>query len=90
MGVFAIRVFAGGALVGNPPSDHTKKTPFFPLALYQRDQQRADELTRVLPVGQSLTDLAVQFVLRHPAVSAAIIGFSSPEQVDEVAKIAIQ
>ena len=39
MGVFAIRVFAGGALVGNPPSDHTKKTPFFPLALYQRDQQ---------------------------------------------------
>jgi aryl-alcohol dehydrogenase-like predicted oxidoreductase len=87
MGVFAIRVFAGGALVGNPPSDHTKKTPFFPLALYQRDQQRAERLAHALPAGHSLKELSLQFVLRHPAVSAAIIGFASPEQVDEIASV---
>ena len=48
MGVFAIRVFAGGALLGNPPSTHTLKTPFFPLALYERDRVRADSLTALL------------------------------------------
>lgn len=89
MGVFAIRVFAGGALVGNPPSEHTKKTPFFPLDLYQRDQQRADELQRALPPDRSLKEIALQFALRHPAVSGAIIGFSSPEQVDDIARFAI-
>ena len=31
MGAFAIRVLAGGALAGKPPSPHTLKTPFFPL-----------------------------------------------------------
>src|SRR5262249_19964776 len=35
MGVFAIRVLAGGALADNPPSPHTLKTPFFPPALYE-------------------------------------------------------
>jgi L-galactose dehydrogenase/L-glyceraldehyde 3-phosphate reductase len=36
MGCFAIRVFAGGALLQQPPSDHTLKTPYFPLDLYRR------------------------------------------------------
>lgn len=30
MGVFAIRIFAGGALAGRPPSAHTHRTPFSP------------------------------------------------------------
>ena len=46
MGVFAIRVFAGGALLGQPPSAHTLKTPYFPLALYERDAERARQLLR--------------------------------------------
>jgi hypothetical protein len=29
--VFAIHVFAAGALAGRPPSEHTRRTPFFPL-----------------------------------------------------------
>ncbi|MEX2560332.1 MAG: aldo/keto reductase, partial [Pirellulales bacterium] len=32
IGVLAIRVFAGGALAGKPPSRHTLTTKFFPLA----------------------------------------------------------
>lgn len=90
LGVFAIRVFAGGALAGQPPSQHTKKTPFFPLDLYHRDEQRAAEIERRLSPGRSLRELALRFVLRHATVSAAIIGFSSPAQVDEAVRFADQ
>lgn len=84
MGVFAIRVFAGGALLNQPPSAHTLKTPYFPLALYERDAERA---RRVLEHagGIPASELAVRFALSHPAVSSALIGFGSPEHVDEVA-----
>jgi aryl-alcohol dehydrogenase-like predicted oxidoreductase len=82
MGVFAIRVFAGGALLGQPPSAHTLKTPYFPLALYERDSARAK---KVLAHAASAAEAALQFVLAHPAISSAIIGFGSPEHVSEVA-----
>lgn len=80
MGVFAIRVFAGGALLDQEPSAHTLKTPFFPLALYERDRQRA----RALAAGGSLKEAALRFVLDDPRVHAAIVGLGGPEQVDEL------
>lgn len=83
MGVIAIRVFAGGALVGQEPSPHTLTTRFFPLDLYQRDRQRADALASTLPAGMSLKEAAVRFVLGHPHVSTALIGLGNPAQVDE-------
>ncbi len=61
MGVLAIRVLAGGALAGNAPSPHTFKTPFFPLALYDRDRQRATELRDRLGPDQSLPQEAIRF-----------------------------
>lgn len=76
MGVFAIRVFAGGAILGQPRSAHTLKTPYFPLALYERDSERAKEL-------KCSAEQAVRFVLEHPHVHSAIVGFGSPEQVNE-------
>jgi aryl-alcohol dehydrogenase-like predicted oxidoreductase len=76
MGVFAIRVFAGGALLGREPSAHTLKTPFFPLALYERDRQRTG--------GADLKEAALRFVLDDPRVHAAIIGFGAPEHVDDL------
>jgi aryl-alcohol dehydrogenase-like predicted oxidoreductase len=81
MGVFAIRVFAGGALVGRPPSPHTFKTPFFPLDLYRQDEARAKKLAALLPPGMSRDEAAVRFVVSHPAVASAIIGFATPEEV---------
>jgi L-galactose dehydrogenase/L-glyceraldehyde 3-phosphate reductase len=84
MGVIAIRVFAGGALAGQPPSAHTMKTRFFPLELYQRDLQRAARLAERLPSGMSLREAAVRFVLKNPDISTALVGFSSAEQVAEV------
>jgi aryl-alcohol dehydrogenase-like predicted oxidoreductase len=82
MGVFAIRVFAGGALLDNPPSAHTLKTPFFPLALYERDRARAESLTASLPPGQTIHGAALQFALAHPLLSSAIIGFRTPAEID--------
>ncbi|MFO0946123.1 MAG: aldo/keto reductase [Planctomycetota bacterium] len=79
---FAIRVFAGGALVGKPPSAHTFKTKFFPLDLYQRDARRAERIRLVLPRDMSIAEAAVRFSISHPALSSAIVGFSSPEEVD--------
>lgn len=87
MGVFAIRVFAAGALLGHAPSAHTLKTPYFPLDLYQRDAERAARLWAELHDGESMTEFALRFALSHPAVSSAIIGFGSPNHVAELASM---
>ncbi|MBI3861479.1 MAG: aldo/keto reductase [Planctomycetia bacterium] len=93
MGVLAIRVFAGGALAGQPPSAHTRTTKFFPLAIYERDQSRAAELARRMAAepglsGMPLKELALRFALSHRGVSSALIGISSPEQIDEALEYA--
>ncbi|MFO0428405.1 MAG: aldo/keto reductase [Planctomyces sp.] len=80
MGVFAIRVFAGGALLGQAPSAHTLTTPFFPLALYERDAAQAREISERLGI-RDLTGYSLRFSLSHPAVHSAIIGFGTPEHV---------
>jgi aryl-alcohol dehydrogenase-like predicted oxidoreductase len=87
MGVFAIRVFAGGALLGLPPGAHTLTTPYFPLALYQRDAARAGRLKVLVSDRLTVAELAVRFALSHPAVTSAIIGFGSPDHVEEVARM---
>lgn len=83
MGVLAIRVFAGGAILGNPPSPHTFKTPFFPLNLYERDRQRAARLQEIVGSERPLQREAIRFVLAHPHVSSALIGFGETSQIDE-------
>ena len=93
MGVLAIRVFAGGALAGQPPSAHTRTTKFFPLPIYERDQARAAALDQRMALepglaGMSLKELALRFVLSHHGVSAALVGLSSLEQIDEAVEYA--
>ena len=88
LGVFVIRVLAGGALAGKPPSPHTLKTPFFPLALYEQDCARAEQLSERLPEGMRREEGALRFAISHPAVSSAIIGFGSPAEVAEAAQFA--
>lgn len=88
IGVFAIRVFAGGALAGQEPSKHTLTTKFFPLDLFRRDQQRAAALSERLPAGTTLREVALRFAISHPDVASAIVGFGSPEEVEEAAEFA--
>jgi aryl-alcohol dehydrogenase-like predicted oxidoreductase len=87
MGVFAIRVFAGGALLDQPPSAHTLKTPYFPLALYERDLARARRLSESVAGRMPMSELAVRFALLQPGVTAAILGFGSPQHVDAVVRL---
>ena len=86
MGVFAIRVFAAGALLGRPPGAHTLTTPYFPLALYERDRERAARFAA--ESGAGMAGVALRFSLAHPAVTAAIIGFGSQDEVEEAARFA--
>jgi aryl-alcohol dehydrogenase-like predicted oxidoreductase len=88
MGVFAIRVFAGGALLGHEPSAHTLKTPYFPLALYETDRQRAAELEAELAEGLALKEVALRYALSGDVPQIALVGLACPKQVDEVAALA--
>jgi aryl-alcohol dehydrogenase-like predicted oxidoreductase len=81
MGVFVIRVFAGGALLGHPPAPHTYTTRFFPIDLYERDLARADRVRQNL-AGDEMDEVALRFALFHPQVNSAIVGMSEPEHVD--------
>jgi aryl-alcohol dehydrogenase-like predicted oxidoreductase len=69
-------------LAGNPPSPHTLKTPFFPLALYERDGRRAAKVRDMLPAKRSLSREAIRFALAHPQIDSAIIGFGSIPEID--------
>jgi len=86
LGVFAIRVYAGGALLEQPPSEYTYRTQFFPLDLYQRDLLRAARIRSKLPPQVDLAQAALRFSITHPAVHSALIGFRSPEQIDQAAE----
>jgi aryl-alcohol dehydrogenase-like predicted oxidoreductase len=85
VGAFAIRVFAGGALTGKPPSRHTLTTKFFPLDLYQRDVMRAGELRAGLRPDSDLAEVALRFAIAHPAITSALVGFGSPAEVEQAA-----
>lgn len=79
MGVMAIRVLAAGAILGSPPSAHTLKTPYFPLALYESDLAQAEVLRQ--ETGSAMLERAIEFALSHPAIHTAILGFGRPEHV---------
>ena len=82
VGVIAIRIMAGGALVGQSPSPHTYKTKFFTLDVFQRDCERARQLMRILPKDLSCAAASIRYVTETVGASTALIGFAAPEQVD--------
>jgi aryl-alcohol dehydrogenase-like predicted oxidoreductase len=45
--------------------------------------ERADKLKKVLPAGMSMPEMALRFVLSHPAVSTQIVGMRKLEHVRE-------
>lgn len=83
VGVIAIRVLAGGALSGQPPSPYTFKTKFFPLDLFERDQRRVARILRQLPDGMTPAEATVRFVSHLPGVSTSLLGFASPIQIEQ-------
>ena len=88
MGIFAIRVFAAGALLGAEPSPHTFKTPFFPLDLYRRDEARMRQLSERLGPLSKIRERALRYVVSLPEITSAIIGFGQVNHVEQAARIA--
>ena len=82
MGIFAIRVFAGGALLGNSPSAHTLTTPYFPLSLFERDSRRAAALAQRFELVERMPETAIRYVLSNPQISSAIVGLGTPAEVN--------
>ena len=94
MGVICWSPLAGGWLSGRYRTDADQATPFsaarrrlaerFDLTLpaNQRKLEAAEALARLAEeAGMSLIELAIAFVLNHPAVTAAIIGPRTMEQL---------
>lgn len=87
MGVFAIRVFAGGAALGRAPSAHTLQTKYFPLSLYQRDLHRSAILAESFESPVARKRAAIRFALTNPQIHSAIIGFGKRAEVQEAIEL---
>ena len=94
MGVIPWSPLAGGWLSGRYRSDADQQAPFsaarrrlaerydLSLPANQRKLQAADALAQLAEeAGRSLIELAIAFVVNHPAVTAAIIGPRTMEQL---------
>ena len=90
MGVSAWSPLAKGLLTGKyrkgqkpPDSLRVKHMPGM-----MRDERSLEVIERLIPLAQSagmtLPHLALSFVITHPAVTAAIIGPRTPEQLDDL------
>jgi aryl-alcohol dehydrogenase-like predicted oxidoreductase len=64
------------------PKDDWRSGYFNPKNL-KNTMDRIDKLKEILPAGMSLAELALRFVLSHPAVSTVIIGMRKLEHVRE-------
>lgn len=88
IGVIAIRVLAGGALSGvleRHPVAAREVNPIASSMAYVDDVKRAQQLTWLIGEGHvtSLVEAAIRFVISNPAVSTALVGISTPEQLEQ-------
>jgi aryl-alcohol dehydrogenase-like predicted oxidoreductase len=91
MGVIAIRVLAGGALSGTGDRHPNADESVSPIASgrnYADDVARSGMFRFLVEQGYvgSLVEAAIRFVLSNSAVSTALVGFSSLEQLDQAAE----
>ena len=90
VGVIAIRIMAGGALVGQAPSPHTHKTKFFTLDVFHRDCERAAMLASVLPSDVSPAAASIRYVIKTVRAATALVGLATPQQVESAVAAAEQ
>lgn len=91
MGVIAIRVMAGGALTGtnmrHPVATQTG-APIASSATFEADVALSKRFIHLVRPeldwwANSLAEAAIRFVVSQPNVSCALLGISSPEQLEE-------
>jgi aryl-alcohol dehydrogenase-like predicted oxidoreductase len=93
MGVIAIRVLAAGALSGTEdrhPLGSPRVDPIGSGHDYQIDVERARRLEPLVREGyaDTLVEAAIRYVIAHPAVSTALVGYSTQEQLEHAATAA--
>ena len=68
-----------------PAGDWRKKAKYFQEPYFTRGLELADRLRRVGQAhGRTPGEVAIAWTLRHPAVTAAIVGARRPEQLDGI------
>jgi aryl-alcohol dehydrogenase-like predicted oxidoreductase len=92
MGILTYSPLAGGWLSGNWTADSSPTSPArqrlaarFDMSMpeNQRKLEATQQLARVAEdAGLSLIELAIAFVVNHPAVTSAIVGPRTMEQLD--------
>jgi L-galactose dehydrogenase/L-glyceraldehyde 3-phosphate reductase len=87
MGAIAIRILAGGALSGTSdrhPTAARSVTPIASATEYAEDVARARRFAYLIEDGTvgSLVEAAIRFTVSKPEVSTALVGISSPEQLE--------
>jgi aryl-alcohol dehydrogenase-like predicted oxidoreductase len=93
MGVIAIRVLAAGALSGTEERHSLGSPSVEPIGSgrdYRIDVERARRLEPLVREGfaDSLVEAAIRYVIAHPAVSTALVGYSTLEQLEYAAAAA--
>jgi L-glyceraldehyde 3-phosphate reductase len=70
------------------PADSRAAKPHGFLKREQVTEERLDKVRKLNQValerGQTLAQMAIAWILRHPGVTSALIGASRPEQIDDV------
>jgi aryl-alcohol dehydrogenase-like predicted oxidoreductase len=93
IGVIVIRVLAGGALAGTTDRHPTAAPAVAPIGsgqAYDADVARARAFAFLRDGGtvRSPVEAAIRFVLSRPEVSTALVGISSPEQLEHAVESA--
>jgi aryl-alcohol dehydrogenase-like predicted oxidoreductase len=93
MGVIAIRVLAAGALSGSEerhPHGSPEVAPIGSGRDYRTDVGRARRLEALVREGYaaSLVEASIRFTMSHSAVSTALVGYSTLEQLEYAATAA--
>jgi aryl-alcohol dehydrogenase-like predicted oxidoreductase len=93
MGVIAIRVLAAGALSGSEarhPLGSPSVEPIGSGSSYNTDVGRARRLEALVRDGfaQDLVEASIRFVIAHDAVTTALVGYSTLDQLEHAAAAA--
>jgi aryl-alcohol dehydrogenase-like predicted oxidoreductase len=93
MGVIAIRVLAAGALSGTEerhPLGSPRVDPIGSGRDYRVDVERAQRLAPIVREGyaDSIVEAAIRYAIAHEAVSTALVGYSTLEQLEYAAAAA--
>jgi L-galactose dehydrogenase/L-glyceraldehyde 3-phosphate reductase len=88
IGVFAIRVLAGGALTGTAdrhPNASPAPTPMASGRTYHDDLERAKAFRFLIDDGyaDSMVEASIRFVLSNRDISTALVGIASIEQLEQ-------